>query len=121
MGMITICLMFISLTQVPLASLHSLLAPLEVYYLELLFDRKNKSLSLQYIVNSPTHFDICLVLHTSIDTLVWRELNTLGHLLTPRAGHSTVAFGKKLFVFGGFTDAQNLYNDLYMLDIGMYQ
>lgn len=51
------------------------------------------------------------------DTLVWRELNTLGHLLTPRAGHSTVAFGKKLFVFGGFTDAQNLYNDLYMLDI----
>lgn len=51
------------------------------------------------------------------DTLVWRELNTSGHLLTPRAGHSTIAFGKKLFVFGGFTDAQNLYNDLYMLDI----
>lgn len=58
---------------------------------------------------------------TLIDTLVWRELNTSGHLLTPRAGHSTIAFGKKLFVFGGFTDAQNLYNDLYMLDIGMYQ
>nr|XP_048330190.1 uncharacterized protein LOC107419037 isoform X2 [Ziziphus jujuba var. spinosa] len=51
------------------------------------------------------------------DTLIWRELNTSGHLLTPRAGHSTVAFGKNLFVFGGFTDAQNLYNDLYMLDI----
>ncbi|PON69666.1 BTB-kelch protein [Trema orientale] len=51
------------------------------------------------------------------DTLVWRELNTSGQLLTPRAGHSTVAFGKKLFVFGGFTDAQNLYNDLYVLDI----
>ncbi|KAM6569472.1 hypothetical protein CsatB_017457 [Cannabis sativa] len=51
------------------------------------------------------------------DTLVWRELNTTGQLLTPRAGHCTVALGKKLFVFGGFTDAQNLYNDLYMLDI----
>uniref|UniRef100_A0A2N9HE66 Uncharacterized protein n=1 Tax=Fagus sylvatica TaxID=28930 RepID=A0A2N9HE66_FAGSY len=40
-----------------------------------------------------------------------------GHLLSPRAGHATVAFGKSLFVFGGFTDAQNLYNDLYALDV----
>ncbi|XP_027192931.1 uncharacterized protein [Cicer arietinum] len=51
------------------------------------------------------------------DTLMWRELSTSGQLLPPRAGHSTVSFGKTLFVFGGFTDAQNLYNDLYMLDI----
>ncbi|XP_023531128.1 RING finger protein B isoform X1 [Cucurbita pepo subsp. pepo] len=51
------------------------------------------------------------------DTLVWTELNTSGQLLTPRAGHTTITFGKRLFVFGGFTDAQNLYNDLYMLDI----
>ncbi|XP_027331059.1 tip elongation aberrant protein 1 isoform X2 [Abrus precatorius] len=51
------------------------------------------------------------------DTLIWRELKTSGQLLPPRAGHSTVSFGKNLFVFGGFTDAQNLYNDLYMLDI----
>jgi hypothetical protein len=56
-----------------------------------------------------------------LDTLIWRELNTSGHLLSPRAGHATVAFGKSLFVFGGFTDAQNLYNDLYALDVGMYQ
>lgn len=51
---------------------------------------------------------------------MWRELSTSGQLLPPRAGHSTVSFGKNLFVFGGFTDAQNLYNDLYMLDIGMF-
>ncbi|KAE8681417.1 Transporter associated with antigen processing protein 2 isoform 1 [Hibiscus syriacus] len=51
------------------------------------------------------------------DTLAWKELNTSGQVLTPRAGHSTVAFGKNLFVFGGFTDAQNLYDDLYMLDL----
>ncbi|XP_061364937.1 tip elongation aberrant protein 1-like [Gastrolobium bilobum] len=51
------------------------------------------------------------------DTLIWRELSTSGQLLPPRAGHSTVSFGKNLFVFGGFTDAQNLYNDLYMLDV----
>ncbi|XP_038724802.1 uncharacterized protein LOC120016289 isoform X1 [Tripterygium wilfordii] len=51
------------------------------------------------------------------DTLMWKELNTSGHMLLPRAGHSTVCFGKNLFIFGGFTDAQNLYDDLYMLDI----
>lgn len=51
------------------------------------------------------------------DTLNWRELSTSGQLLPPRAGHSTVSFGKNLFVFGGFTDAQNLYNDLYTLDV----
>ncbi|KAJ6418456.1 hypothetical protein OIU84_001759 [Salix udensis] len=51
------------------------------------------------------------------ETLVWKELNTSGQRLPPRAGHSTVSFGKNLFVFGGFTDAQNLYDDLHMLDV----
>ncbi|XP_052480941.1 uncharacterized protein LOC105764723 [Gossypium raimondii] len=51
------------------------------------------------------------------DTLAWKELNTLGQILPPRAGHSTVGFGKNLFVFGGFSYAQNLYDDLYMLDV----
>ncbi|GAV75310.1 Kelch_3 domain-containing protein/Kelch_4 domain-containing protein, partial [Cephalotus follicularis] len=51
------------------------------------------------------------------DTLIWKELNTSGQMLPPRAGHTTVSFGKDLFVFGGFTDAQNLYDDLYKLDI----
>ncbi|XP_061351969.1 uncharacterized protein LOC133296940 [Gastrolobium bilobum] len=51
------------------------------------------------------------------DTLIWRDLCMSGQLLTPRAGHSTVSFGKNLFVFGGFTHAQSLYNDMYMLDV----
>ncbi|XP_010260388.1 PREDICTED: rab9 effector protein with kelch motifs-like isoform X3 [Nelumbo nucifera] len=51
------------------------------------------------------------------DTLVWRELYTSGQVLPPRAGHSTVAFGKNLFVFGGFTNARNLYDDLHMLNV----
>ncbi|XP_075479254.1 uncharacterized protein LOC142520139 [Primulina tabacum] len=51
------------------------------------------------------------------DTLVWCKLNTTGQLLSPRGGHTTVTFGKNLIVFGGFSDEQNLYNDLYMLDI----
>lgn len=51
------------------------------------------------------------------DTLVWCKLNTMGQLLPPRGGHTTIAFGKTLFVFGGFSDEQNLYDDVYMLDI----
>ncbi|XP_039069408.1 RING finger protein B-like isoform X2 [Hibiscus syriacus] len=51
------------------------------------------------------------------DTLAWKQLTTSGQILPPRAGHSTIAFGKNLIVFGGFSDAQNLYNDLYMLDV----
>ncbi|KAK6128175.1 hypothetical protein DH2020_038077 [Rehmannia glutinosa] len=51
------------------------------------------------------------------DTLVWCKLNTTGQLLPPRGGHTSIGFGKNLFVFGGFSDEQNLYDDVYMLDI----
>ncbi|KAL0800509.1 hypothetical protein Bca101_055684 [Brassica carinata] len=51
------------------------------------------------------------------DTFTWKELDTSGKLLTPRAGHVTVSLGRNLYVFGGFTDAQNLYDDLYVLDL----
>lgn len=44
---------------------------------------------------------------------------TNGELLPPRAGHTTIALGKYLFVFGGFTDDEDLYDDLYMFDLGM--
>ncbi|CAK9147944.1 unnamed protein product [Ilex paraguariensis] len=51
------------------------------------------------------------------DTLVWGKLSTSGELLPPRAGHTAVALGKNLFVFGGFTDEQSLFDDIYMLDV----
>lgn len=51
------------------------------------------------------------------DTLMWKELNTTGQALAPRAGHATVSLGKHLFVFGGFTDDRNLFDDLHMLNI----
>ncbi|CAH1418280.1 unnamed protein product [Lactuca virosa] len=50
-------------------------------------------------------------------TLTWTKLVTNGELLRPRAGHTNIALGKNLFVFGGFTDAEDLYNDLYMFDL----
>lgn len=61
---------------------------------------------------------IYLVILEQLDTLVWCKLNTTGQLLPPRGGHTTIGFGKNLFVFGGFSDEQNLYDDVYMLDIG---
>lgn len=59
---------------------------------------------------------LCWICFISIDALVWTELTNLR--MPPRAGHTAVAFGKNLFVFGGFTDAQNLYDDLNILNIG---
>ncbi|KAL2642336.1 hypothetical protein R1flu_009923 [Riccia fluitans] len=51
------------------------------------------------------------------DTLVWKELKTTGQKLVPRAGHTTIALGRYLFVFGGFTDDRKLFNDLHFLHI----
>eukprot|EP01018_Ginkgo_biloba_P010179 Gb_31051 [translate_table: standard] len=51
------------------------------------------------------------------DTLAWEQLKTSGQILMPRAGHSTVSLGKHLFVFGGFTDDRNLFDDLHVLNI----
>lgn len=55
------------------------------------------------------------------DTLTWTKLVTNGELLPPRAGHTTIALGKNLFVFGGFTDAEDLYDDLYMFDLETFK
>ncbi|XP_022850501.1 uncharacterized protein LOC111372391 isoform X4 [Olea europaea var. sylvestris] len=55
--------------------------------------------------------------YSNADTLVWCKLNTMGQLLLPRGGHTTLASGKNLFVFGGFNDEQNLYDDVHKLDL----
>ncbi|KAL3695735.1 hypothetical protein R1sor_009811 [Riccia sorocarpa] len=51
------------------------------------------------------------------ESLVWRELRTSGQKLVPRAGHTTIALGKYLFVFGGFTDNRKLFDDLHVLHL----
>ncbi|XP_047265784.1 kelch domain-containing protein 3 isoform X1 [Capsicum annuum] len=53
------------------------------------------------------------------DTLSWCKLNTTGQILPPRGGHTAVSLGKNIFIFGGFTDDQSLFDDVYMLDVGM--
>lgn len=49
---------------------------------------------------------------------MWEPLKTSGKIFPPRAGHTTVPLGSNLFVFGGFSDAKNLYDDLYVLNVG---
>lgn len=51
------------------------------------------------------------------DTLLWERIDTSGHWLAPRAGHTTVSISNQLFVFGGFTDSKNLYDDLSVLNL----
>ncbi|XP_008785617.2 tip elongation aberrant protein 1 [Phoenix dactylifera] len=50
------------------------------------------------------------------ETLAWEKMSTTG-ILPHRAGHTSVAIGSNIFVFGGFTDARNLYDDLHVLDV----
>ncbi|KAI5054437.1 hypothetical protein GOP47_0030670, partial [Adiantum capillus-veneris] len=51
------------------------------------------------------------------DVMEWNEIYASGDMLMPRAGHATVAVGKYVFVFGGFTDDRKLYDDLHMLNL----
>lgn len=46
-------------------------------------------------------------------------MRTTGQKFIPRAGHTTVALRKHLFVFGGFTDDRRLFDDLHVLNVGM--
>lgn len=54
------------------------------------------------------------------ETFVWRELRTSGQKIIPRAGHTTVALSRHLFVFGGFTDDRKLFDDLHILNVGAF-
>lgn len=58
--------------------------------------------------------------HSFAETFVWKELRTSGQKIIPRAGHTTVALRKYLFVFGGFTDDRKLFDDLHVLNVGMF-
>jgi len=41
----------------------------------------------------------------------------ISHILAPRAGNETVSLGNNLFVFDGFIDDHNLFDDLHILNI----
>ncbi|XP_072974401.1 uncharacterized protein [Typha angustifolia] len=51
------------------------------------------------------------------ETLAWEKMSTTGQAFPPRAGHTTLTLGSNLFVFGGFRDDRNLYDDLHVLNV----
>ena len=59
-----------------------------------------------------------------VDTLTWRAVSTRGAKPRPRAGHTAVAFGRQLVVFGG-SGAGSTYGELWVLDMdtrwGLYK
>ncbi|KAH9555526.1 hypothetical protein CY35_08G118200 [Sphagnum magellanicum] len=60
---------------------------------------------------------LCDIYILDSETFVWRELRTSGQKIIPRAGHTTVALSRHLFVFGGFTDDRKLFDDLHVLNV----
>jgi Kelch motif len=62
---------------------------------------------------------LTLVTHTHCPAL---QVETTGDVPSPRSGHSTVAYGKLMFLFGGinFTD-EAVYNDLYVLNTATWE
>ncbi|KAI5055799.1 hypothetical protein GOP47_0029320 [Adiantum capillus-veneris] len=64
---------------------------------------------------SDSHLANVHILDTEV--MEWKEFQTTGQILTPRAGHVAVSMGKFIFVFGGFTNDRKLFDDLHMLDL----
>jgi hypothetical protein len=52
---------------------------------------------------------------------IFQTIECKGDVPTPRSGHSTVSYGKFVFLFGGINFLEEeVYNDLYILDTGNF-
>ena len=69
--------------------------------------------SLSWFVSSVVGF----VFMCNIETMTWSQPITTGTTPSVRAGHSCVAVGTKLYLFGG-GDGTTYLNDLHILDTG---
>lgn len=57
------------------------------------------------------------VLHPGGERFVWRKLNAGGDVPSRRAGHSAIAVGAKIFVFGGKDSVGAYLGDSYLLNV----
>ena len=66
-----------------------------------------------------THFqDVAVYTNTESSKLI-ECVKTHGDIPMGRSGHSVVAYGKYMLLFGGINFAEEaVYNDLYILDTG---
>jgi N-acetylneuraminic acid mutarotase len=49
--------------------------------------------------------------------MTWTRHKGEGDAPTARSGHSAVAYGNHLYIFGGY-DSRKYYNDVHVLDVG---
>ncbi|CAM9634761.1 unnamed protein product [Chrysoparadoxa australica] len=52
-----------------------------------------------------------------IETMTWQEVRCSGELPAPRYGHSCELVGSRMFVIGGKGEKNELYRDVYFLDL----
>lgn len=72
-----------------------------------------------------THFQDIAIYDRTADGKVFRYEavtgKTSGDVPMPRSGHTTCAFGKYMFLFGGIDFKEEaVFNDLYLLNTGMF-
>ena len=66
------------------------------------------------------HFQDLFVCNGTAD-LLFVNIQATGDVPMPRSGHSVVAYGKYMFLFGGIDFAEEaVFNDLYILHTGKY-
>lgn len=67
-----------------------------------------------------THFQDLAVYNSAADSL-FVTVRATGDVPMPRSGHSVVAYGKYMFLFGGIDFAEEaVFNDLYILNTGKW-
>jgi dynein heavy chain len=55
-------------------------------------------------------------LDTSSAEFYWSKVEANGRLPEPRSNHTTVVYGNKVILFGGFRNSSTRYNDIWILD-----
>lgn len=65
------------------------------------------------------HYQDCCAYISSQSAAFFESVKTDGDVPTERCGHSTAAYGKYVFLFGGIDfSEESVFNDLYLLDTG---
>lgn len=68
------------------------------------------------------HFQDLIAYSTSKAKGLFEPVRASGDVPTPRTGHTLAAYGRFVLLFGGLDFAEEAaYNDLYLLDTGMYR
>ncbi|KAL6069109.1 Host cell factor 2 [Balamuthia mandrillaris] len=65
--------------------------------------------------------DMVVISLSNLQGLQWDFPTTIGSPPSPRSQHQAVLIGTKLFIIGGLSEARNVLNDVYWLDIDTFE